>query len=204
MIAAARSVPTADYPGGWPGEIEAALLDAVLSIQARYGSETTGVRASIKRYRAHHAGRPLDDLTVLAGHTEDELQRIIDNRQRVSGRSKAAAVIEAADRLVRAGVSHAGDLDPRNPTHKRAYTAVRGLGPVTWAYFGMCLGKSGIKADTWITRFVDEAVGRKAPVEEATQILLDTAQRLGLDPIKLDYALWYHMRRRRNGAGAQT
>lgn len=36
-------------PGGWPGQIEAALLDAVFSIQARYGGPTTGVRGVVAR-----------------------------------------------------------------------------------------------------------------------------------------------------------
>lgn len=43
------------WPGGWPGQIEAALLDAVFSIRARYGSPTTGVRAVVSRWREHTA-----------------------------------------------------------------------------------------------------------------------------------------------------
>jgi hypothetical protein len=108
----------------------------------------------------------LDDLTVLANHTADELQTIIDNKQQVSGRAKATAVVEAAARLVDADVKHAADLDPRDASHKKAYTSVHGLGPITWVYFGMCLGKPGVKADTWITRFVDDAVGRPVVAAE--------------------------------------
>jgi len=47
--------------GGWPYEIEAALIDAVLSIRNRYGkSPTSGVRGSVTRYRNKRA-MPADD-----------------------------------------------------------------------------------------------------------------------------------------------
>jgi len=37
--------PWPEWGGGWTGQVEAALIDAVLSIRARYGSSsTTGVR----------------------------------------------------------------------------------------------------------------------------------------------------------------
>lgn len=39
------------FRGGWPGQIEAALIDAVLSIRATYGSESNGVRIAVARYR---------------------------------------------------------------------------------------------------------------------------------------------------------
>lgn len=39
-------------PDGWPGHVELALIDAVLSIRAVYGvSADTGVRGAIKRYK---------------------------------------------------------------------------------------------------------------------------------------------------------
>lgn len=204
VIDAARQVPAAEYPGGWPDEIEAALLDAVLSIQARYGTPTTGVRACIARYRDHHRGRHLDDLTVLAGHTADDLQEIIDNKQQVSGRPKAAVVVEAAARLVDAGVQHAADLDPANAGHKRAYTSVHGLGPITWEYFGMCLDKPGVKADTWIIRFVEDAVDHPVTAERANSLLLEVARHLERDPTRLDYDVWYYMRSREDGEGLAT
>src|SRR4051794_33878188 len=172
VINAAGKVPAAEYPGGWPEEIEAALLDAVLSVQARYGTPSSGVRAGVARYRNHQGGRPLDDLTVLATHTADDLQTIIGNKQQVSGRPKAAAVVEAAARLVDAGVQQAADLDPANASHKQAYTSVHGLGPITWEYFGMCLDKPGVKADTWIIRFVEEAVGHPVSAVQANSLLL--------------------------------
>lgn len=53
------------WPGGWQGEIEAALLDAVFSIRARYGGPHSGVRAVVSRWRAPRDCQA-DDLKVLA------------------------------------------------------------------------------------------------------------------------------------------
>ena len=42
--------PEGSWPGGYPGHVELALIDAVLSIRARYGnSPDTGVRAGVRR-----------------------------------------------------------------------------------------------------------------------------------------------------------
>jgi len=58
--------PWAQWGGGWPDLIEAALIDAVLSIRNRYGKNpttTSGVRGVVQRYRDDRSGeirrRPL-------------------------------------------------------------------------------------------------------------------------------------------------
>src|SRR3954454_24846123 len=59
------------WPGGWPGEVEAALIDAVFSVRARYGNRTsgTGVYGAVTRWRAHRTV-PADDLAALAATPE--------------------------------------------------------------------------------------------------------------------------------------
>lgn len=70
----------ADWPGGWPDEIEAALIDAVFSVRARYGSRErkTGVFGAVTRWREHR-GEPADDLRVLAAVAPDTLRSITNN-----------------------------------------------------------------------------------------------------------------------------
>jgi len=75
----------AQWPGGWPGEAEAALLDAVLSIGTVYGGPETGVRGAVGRWRQHREGVPLDDLDALASITPQDLAGVLDSRQRLSG-----------------------------------------------------------------------------------------------------------------------
>lgn len=180
----------AAWPGGWPGEIEAALLDAVLSIRSRYGSPTTGVRGAVAAYRKAF-GSPLDDLTRLQRLTKDELTSLV-GRQRTSGRLKAEAILEVAANLVSAGVRHAEQLDP--VAHHRSYTSVKGLGEITWSYFCMLLGHQDVKADTWIQRFVGESLGRSTNSKEAQNLVTQAATRLQVDARDLDHAIWSYMR----------
>jgi len=100
---------------------------------------------------------------------------ILRNRQKTGGVPKSAAIIAAASALTAAGVHTAHDLDPDSLDHRRAYCNVRGLGPVTWTYFTMLLGQPGVKADTWIVRFVTDALSRPRSVPSTQAEALVTA-----------------------------
>jgi len=192
VLAAIDKRLPAEWPrrGGWPGQIEAALLDAVLSIRSRYGKKpTTGVRGAVGRYREHR-GAPLDDLTVLAAIEPAELQTVLRNRQKTGRVTKAEAIVSAAAALSAIGVTHAADLDPTSALHKGTYCSVRGLGPVTWRYFTMLLGTPGVKADTWIIRFVSDALSRQVSSAEAEELIGAVADALGVDRTSLDHAIW--------------
>lgn len=183
------------WPGGYPGEIEAALIDAVLSIRASYGSPENGVRGAVNRYRSHIGGDHTDDLTRLSGMDHELMSRVLNN-QVTSGRTKASAIVEAAGNLVEAGVTDASDVDPLDPKQKKAYTSVHGLGWVTWEYFGMLLGKPGVKADKWIVAAASRAVGRKLSSVEARGLVLGASEELNVSATTLDHALWAHERSR--------
>ncbi|WP_344812898.1 hypothetical protein [Microlunatus aurantiacus] len=176
------------WPGGWPGQIEAALFDAVFSMQARYGGSTTGVRAVVARWRDHRGGQ-VDDLAELAAADPEAVADIVRNRAKASRRLKAAIVVEAAGALANAGLIHAADFTG-HPDQRRAYLSVRGSGPVTWTYFGMLLGVSGVKADTWIVRFVRDAVGRSVTPTEAEALVSAAAAELSVPDSQLDHAIW--------------
>jgi hypothetical protein len=75
------------WPGGWPGQAELALIDAVLSIRTRYGrSAASGVRRSVELYREHRAQERTDDLAALAGFDPKQLAALLDNRQKTPAR----------------------------------------------------------------------------------------------------------------------
>jgi len=186
----------APWPGGWPNDIELALIDAVLSIRANYGSPATGVRRRCALWRDERGGGACDDLTELAQREGEELSGLLDNEQRLSGgQLKTAAIVEAAVNLRDVGVRHAADIDPQSREHKPAYTKVKGLGGVTWEYLLMLLGKPGVKADTRIRAFVAEALEvSDVDARTARELVLAAADRLGHDPSQLDHAIWLHMR----------
>jgi len=188
-----RPRPWPEWGGGWPGQVEAALIDAVLSIQARYGSSsTTGVRGAVNRYLSSTDGDG-NDLSALAKRDWRELQVLI-GKQETSGNPKAKAIVEAASRLHDAGVRRATDLDPEDAAHKRAYTGVSGLGSVTWIYFTMLLGKPSIKADTWVVCFVHGALGRRPTSKVAERLLEAVATQMDVTATALDHAVWRYAR----------
>lgn len=68
---------------GWPGNVELALIDTVLSIRARYGvREDTGVRGAVKRYKAATERSGWNDLGVLAEADPAWLSGVLQNRQK--------------------------------------------------------------------------------------------------------------------------
>ena len=194
------------YPGGWHDEIEVALLDAVFSTNARPGKPAvngraaTGVRKVIDNWRALRGDGPLDSLADLVATAEDVgvdklLPDQLDNRQTVPGGSlsMAAAVTEAARKLLSVGVDHATDLvDPdKRAAAADAYSSVPGLGWVTFDYLLSLLGHPTVKADSMIEAFVAEAVGSSTNPEQVRDLLRAAAKRLGVeDPRVLDHAAW--------------
>lgn len=187
----------AAWPGGWPDEIEVALIDAVFSIQASY----TGVRNVVGRWRAHRGAGRLDDLSEVTSfvNTPQEFMTICDNAQMVPSRSstKAEAVLAAATRLAGLDVYNAADLDTTKAEHRDAYVGVKGLGEVTWQYLGMLLGKPGVKADTMIRRFVAASQGRSdTSAHEARIVVEAAAAKMNCSATDLDHAIWSHQRRK--------
>ncbi|MCF6745496.1 hypothetical protein E9529_14695 [Blastococcus sp. KM273128] len=194
-----------EWPGGRPGEAEVALVDAVMSIRARYGRPgsaqddvllaPTGVHRAVAAYRALRGKGPLDDLCVLAQIDAASLQRTV-GAQKTAGVPKAEAIVRAAAALVDVGVVSADDVEPADPRQKRAYTSVRGLGWVTWEYFGMLLGRPGVKADRWVVQAVSNAVHRQVTPLVARDVVLSAADALERSPTVLEHALWAFERSR--------
>ena len=182
-----------EWPGGWPGEIECALLDAAFSIRARYGGPASGVRAVVNRWRAHRSG-VADDLKHLAAVDGSEIALIVDNHAKANSRLKAEIVSDAAAALLDAGVHSSADFTGSSD-QKAAYLSTKGCGPVTWAYFGMLLGRPDVKADTWLLRFVRDALQRPTTSpEETRQLVIAAAEIYGVSASRLDHAIWRHAR----------
>lgn len=197
LVAAVRRELPGDWaawPGGWPDQIEAALIDAVLSIRAQYGQEHNGVRGAVRQWREHRGTPCPDDLSVLAGTDAVVLTGIVGRQKLSGGASKADAIVEAARNLSNLGVRHAADVNPDSTGQKLAYTDVVGLGAVTWEYFLMLLGRPGVKADRWIVSFVSQALSRTVSPDESRDLVKAAAAELDVDPKNLDHAIWSHAR----------
>lgn len=190
------------WPGGYPNRPDLALVDAVMSIRARYGKaypdgRITGVVGAVARYRDHAGQAGPDWIGHLACQDALALESVVGHS--ASGRTrKAVAIINAAGRFHSAGVFGEVPFDPEDAEHRRLYTGVAGLGPVTWEYFCMLLGHPGVKSDTWIGRFVSAALGQALDASDAGAAVKAAAAQLDADPSQLDHAIWDYQRRTRN------
>lgn len=184
----------ATWPGGWPGQAEAALIDAVFSVRARYGDRVrgTGVYGAVVRWKDTRED-PADDLRHLAEAEEGRL-RELTNSGKISGKYKASVVIDAARALTDAGIVRAADVADRLPDARSAYLSVRGCGPVTWSYFRMLLGLDDVKPDTWVMRFVQDRLPHVVRADEAARLVSDVAFELGVRATDLDHAIWRYRR----------
>jgi hypothetical protein len=188
------------WPGGWPDEIEAAVLDAVFSMQAVYSERPdAGPRGVVGAWRIHRGGGKVDNLDELAAFVglDEELISIVGNESRGNrGRTlKAALAAEAAANLVQCDIFTAAEFREAEARQslKRAWTSVVGLGSVTWEYLGMLLGRPGVKADVMIRRFVANAIEQDdVSADRARLLIVATAHQLAADLTALDHAIWHY------------
>ncbi|RAM38333.1 hypothetical protein DBZ45_04810 [Arthrobacter globiformis] len=80
--------------------------------------------------------RARSDLRDLLKLSESELKDSLGNKV-TNGRTKASALLEAEEQLVRAEVYTHEQYDHLSPSHRTAYLEAHGLGPFTPNYFGM-------------------------------------------------------------------
>lgn len=123
----------AALPDGWPDQIGIALVDAVYSIQADYLAKdpTKGVLNRVRAFRSAYP-EAANDLERLCSLGEQAIREVMGNGKS-AGRYKSVCVVEAAENFLALDppVKNASHLHALNPDHKRAYTAVKGLGWVT-------------------------------------------------------------------------
>jgi hypothetical protein len=191
------------WPGGWPGDIEAALVDAVYSARAVYRSKRgRGIYADVADWRHSRARRSysLDALieeidtvgVVTWAHKFGNLQ-VSPHRPASApcGRSKAATLRQAACVLRDHGVNTADQIDLSNAESARlALCSVPGIGYATSNYFLMLLGAPGVKPDRMIHRFLLEAAEHSFTNREADRAIHAAAENLGVQPHQLDHAIW--------------
>jgi hypothetical protein len=193
-------------PGGYEA-VGLAVIDAVWSIGVRYQS----VENVIARYRAARlaggedpeADRPSDVRRFIeaCGGAEAFAQRI-GNRQRTSttnGILKAEAVLHEARILEDESVALRADLTGASQERldhlQGRWSTVAGQGSgVSWRAFSMLVGLPEVKPDRMIRRFAAAALGRPREtavgVDEARELVLGAAARLGVSPRVLDNAIW--------------
>jgi len=191
------------WPGGWPGDIEAALVDAVFSARAVYRSKNgKGIYANVAAWRAgrDRTAWSLDALIAeIDGLGVDGWASHFGNRQHSptrppsapGGPSKAAAVREAAGALRKHGISTAADIGAGNTgTVQQVLLSIPGIGGGTASYFLMLLGAPGVKPDRMVHRFISDAAGHPFSNAQAENVIRAAAKQLDVQPHVLDHAIW--------------
>jgi hypothetical protein len=191
------------WPGGWPGDIEAALVDAVFSARAVYRSKHgKGIYANVSAWRDGR-GRPawsLDELIAeIDGMGVDAWAGHFGNRQHSptrppsapGGPSKAATVREAAEALHKQGINTAAEIGSGTTgTVQQVLRSIPGIGAATANYFLMLLGAPGVKPDRMIHRFLRDAAGHAFSNTQAESVIIAAAGQLDVQPHILDHAIW--------------
>lgn len=180
---------------GYGERIDLALINAVMSIQARFGRQLAngtfnGVRGGVERYRAAHPDLTGDWFQTLADQDEAILLEQLTKSRFKTGKSKAAAIIEAAQAFLDAGFKTREAIVADLPGAEAAYRSVSGLGPWTFQYFTMLLGVDSVKPDIWITRFVSRAVGYEVAPADAFEAVGIAAGLIETTKTELDHAIW--------------
>jgi len=180
---------------GYGERIDLALINAVLSMRARFGRQLpdgsfNGVRGAVERYRAVHPDVNTEWFETLAAQNEWDLIQLLGRAKFKGGKSKAMGIIEAARAFVAAGLTDKPKL-LANPTEaEAAYRSVKGLGPWTFQYFTMLIGAESVKPDVWIIRFVAHVVGEDIAPERAFDAVRSAAELLKAGSSELDHAIW--------------
>lgn len=207
-----------NWPGGWPGQIELCLTDAIYSANAIYGSPgteergPTGVHKVLDTLRSTRQTVALDDLPTLVTLLRNGETPVLGNHQHSPGTSvlKELNLLRIAEAFVAVGVRSSTDLDeylgpdrndgtpkpwwPRHPEFGR----VAGVADQTWEYFLMLAGYSGVKADRMIRRYVARAIYTGPPTssppdvapEPAARLVRSAAAQLSCKPHEIDHAIW--------------
>lgn len=196
------------WPGGWPDDIESALIDAVFSARAIYRTEHgRGIYRNVEDWqkKRERTAFSLDALIadIDAGGVA-VWARSFGNSQVSPGRredapcgpSKAATVKESAGKLRGVGINVAADINSDTAaTAKTALRSVSGIGFATSNYLLMLLGVPGVKPDRMIHRFLKNATGESFSDARAEQLLRDAAAQFVVQEHVLDHAIWWYQRK---------
>lgn len=200
----------AAWPGGWPGELGTALIDAVFSARATYKTKRgRGIHAQVVEWQASTGDARISVAALrseIEAATPSEWARRFGNEQHSPGRppealggpTKAAAALEAAQLLGSADppVDSAADVTDANAAQvRRLLLDVPGIGYATANYFLMLLGRPGVKPDRMVHRFINDAMTAAGQPDRlsdpAAEALVNAAaSEIGSEGYQLEHAIW--------------
>ncbi len=189
-----RSHDLALMPRGpaWDGHVGGCLSDAVLQAHRNYEQS---VEPRVQRFCHEHPGAStVGGFLDLCGPRPEAATRwceLIGYRSL----SRGTRVIDLAELLSSHGVETADEARSwlANPSSPAALLRIHGVGPKTAAYLGGLFGVAqAVAVDVRLQMVLRAAGVTWTGWNDARQIIVGTADILGVDPWILDGALWTH------------
>ena len=191
-------------------------LDASFSARANYGGVVNVIESFCENYgfngrtyetcpRAEEQNKVSEVCRSLQGISPEELAEIVNNRQRIGGRLKAALFLDCLHVFQGFGIETYQYMQNRfdDPHLERAFSALRGIGPATLSYLYMLVGDSNdVKVDRHIRTFATAATGNPdLSGEQIKELFRYAARELANDypdmtARHLDHIVWEYQRNR--------
>lgn len=195
------------FPGGYEGDIESALIDAVFSTRYSYDTEYgRGLRPKILAWQAARVRGPagpsaaalLAEMTAAGGPSawaESHFTLHVSGRG-ARKRLKAEVIQDAALMLVWQKLDNASAVTPASVgTFMDLLEAMDGIGLTSARYVAMLLGFSEVKPDSMVHRFIRVATGHWVGNAAAISIVKAAANALQIPDVRdLDHAIWDYQR----------
>lgn len=202
LVARSRGLPAAESVPAIILEHDFILdvLTTVIDIQM----STTAVVRALEHFRTKHGDRirTMGDLQRTLGRFSDDQQGNGALAQYLWGYN-----LWTRAHMLRELVGYFDRIGVRDQESLRAWAAssefkpdfegkVKGLGLASYKSLLMRQGVDTVKPDTHVRRFVEAAIGRRAPDAEVVTLVEDAAHQLSLPAAELDWRIWEHQRRR--------
>ena len=190
-------------PDGYPDSLALCIIDAIYSTGSHYSS----VVKVINRYKcaggANHGASDLRQSIAHAGGGRGWAETIAQNvkpaHTKAHAKLKAEVIEQAADLMIEHGIDTVPDFVSTVSDNLRDNNVLRAWkklpsqsSGVTYNYLLILAGLPSVKPDRMVLRFLRDALGEDADLNEgrAIDLLEATAERIGVDPRALDHIAW--------------
>lgn len=188
-------------PPGYPLSLGMCVLDAVWSLGVNYTRHVEPVLGRYASARGFQAPRAVTDSASDMATFVDRFgggrsfADLLGNRQMTSTRGgvlKAEAVQQACSYLAREGIETPVELVARADLVERGWRRIPGQksSATGWRYLLLLAGAAEVKPDRMVCRFLARRIGRNPSADEAHDLIVEVARRVGVDPAALDHSIW--------------
>ena len=190
-------------PDGYPDSLALCIIDAIYSTGSRYSSVVKVINRYKRAGGANHGASDLRQSIADAGGGRGWAETIAQNLKpahtKAHAKLKAEIIEQAADLMIEHGIDTVPDFVSTVSDNLRDNNVLRAWkklpsqsSGVTYNYLLILAGLPSVKPDRMVLRFLRDALGEDADLNEgrAIDLLEATAERIGVDPRALDHIAW--------------